>query len=123
MPYILTHKNRYMECVLHLCQLIKTYQDIINHDNIARCMIGCTASQLIRDTTLPISLQSIEDWLKTRYHHEQNKNQCGNNSSLDSLLGILESVYNDLVIEEHQGHNPSSNVALFDRKGKHYFNL
>ncbi|KAG0736193.1 hypothetical protein G6F16_005686 [Rhizopus arrhizus] len=109
MPYVYTSKDKYIESIRSLSQLIKQYQNVINQDSVARCLIGFTTAQLIRDATFPIDLESIENWLKTRHCHQDILKN--NNSSLDTLLDILENIHYDLMTEEHQNEKVKDSLS------------
>lgn len=110
MPYVYTSKDNYIESICSLSRLIKQYQNVINQDSVARCLIGFTTAQLIRDATFPIDLESIENWLKTRHCH-QDILKNNNNSSLGTLLDILENIHYDLMTEEHQNEKVKESLS------------
>ncbi|CAO3673759.1 unnamed protein product [Rhizopus stolonifer] len=91
MPYIRPHRNSYIELVHQFSLLVKKYQQIIEQDSAARCMIGFTAAQLIRDTSFHLSIDSIEDWLKSRLECDS-KMALEGGTSIQTLINILEEI-------------------------------
>ncbi|KAI9243933.1 hypothetical protein BY458DRAFT_530048 [Sporodiniella umbellata] len=91
MPYICPRENEAQESIHEFSALIKHYQPWIEQDAVARCMVGFTAAQLIQNAHTPLSIESIESWLKSRFISDAiPAASVEENNSIETLIRILE---------------------------------
>lgn len=100
MPHVEKDNREYITLVSEFSQLIKRYQSIIKQDSVARCMIGFSAAQLIRDPDYSLSVKSIESWLQTRTVMDSDGDSETKAGNLDTLIRILERICDESSLEQ-----------------------
>ncbi|KAG0734149.1 hypothetical protein G6F62_008432 [Rhizopus arrhizus] len=100
MPHAEKDNREYITLVSEFSQLIKRYQSIIKQDSVARCMIGFSAAQLIRDPDYSLSVESIESWLQTRTVMDSDGDSENRAGNLDTLISILDRICDESTLEQ-----------------------